>query len=139
MKTLKIASVISILFLFAGCGGLMNGKAEAEAAVTHFHALLDEGKLEAIWQEADASFRNAGPRAKFEDFLGAVRGKLGKVTSTSNGNWNVQTFNLKTTVSLKQETVFEKGKGTESFRFKIVGTNAVLLAYHIESMDLITK
>jgi hypothetical protein len=40
---------------------------------------------------------------------------------------------------MTQQTVFEHGQGTESFTFALAGTNAVLVAYNIQSMDLITK
>jgi len=40
---------------------------------------------------------------------------------------------------MTQKTVFENGQSTESFTFAIDGTNAVLLGYNIQSMDLITK
>ncbi|MGH7972148.1 MAG: hypothetical protein ACREIC_25825 [Limisphaerales bacterium] len=40
---------------------------------------------------------------------------------------------------MSQKTLFEKGEGTESFTFALDGTNAVLVGYNIQSMDLITK
>jgi hypothetical protein len=101
--------------------------------------MRDEGKLEDVWKEADPKFRAAITREKYDDFLGAVRRKLGKVISTSNLGWNISTFNFNTTVVMNQKTVFERGQGAESFTFSIAGTNAVLVGYNIQSMDLITK
>jgi len=71
--------------------------------------------------------------------MGAVQRKLGKVTSTSNAGWTVNSYNLTTTVLMTQKTVFEKGEGTESITFEMDGEKAVLLGYNIQSMDLITK
>ena len=122
-----------------GCGGFVKGKPAAERAIAQFHDSFSQGKLEDIWNGADPQFRTASTRQKYDDFMGAVQRKLGKVTSTSNTGWNIKTFNFKTTVYMVQETAFEKGQGTESFTFGINGTNAVLVGYNIQSMDLIIK
>ena len=138
MKTLK-AAVILVATALSGCQGLTEGKASSEKAIAHYHALYNMGNLEQIWRESDAEFRNASPRTNFDELLGAERRKLGNVVSTSNSGWNVQSFNLKTRVSMTQDTVFEHGKGTEAFTFKIDGTNALLVGYNIQSLDLMTK
>jgi hypothetical protein len=122
-----------------GCGGLSKGKAAAEKSIAQFHALYDQGKFDDIWKDADPQFRAASTRQKYDEFMGAVQRKLGKVKSTSNTGWNVRSFNFKTTVIMAQPTVFENGQGTESFTFVVDGTNAVLVGYNIQSMDLITK
>jgi hypothetical protein len=147
MNTLRrsIAGVFSIvLLIFAasaltGCGKLTEGKAAGQKAVTDFHALYNEGKVEDIWKQADPQFRSITTKQKYDDLMEAVQRKLGKVVSTSNNGWQVRSFNLKTTVLLAQSTAFEHGHGTESFTFALNGTNAVLVGYNIQSMDLITK
>jgi hypothetical protein len=125
--------------VLAGCGGFTKGKPAAEKAIAHFHDLFNEGKLDEIWKEADPAFRKASTRQKHDDLMNAVERKLGKVSSTATKTWGVRSFNFKTTVSMSQQTVFEKGQGTESFTFALDGTNAVLIGYNIQSMDLITK
>ena len=125
--------------VLAGCGRLTKGKAAGEYAITHFHDLYNEGESEVIWKHADPEFRIAASRQKFDDFMSAVQGKLGKVSSSTNDGWNLISLNLKTTVHMRQQTTFEKGQGTESFTFVVDGTNAALVAYNIQSMDLITR
>src|SRR5438477_159664 len=125
--------------LLLGCGGFTKGKPTAERAIAHFHDLYNQGKLDDIWNEAGSRFKSASSKQKFDEFMGAVQRKLGKVVSTANSGWNVKSFNLKTTVNMSQQTAFEKGQGAESFVFAIDGTNAVLLGYNIQSMDLIMK
>src|SRR5438105_417639 len=92
--------------LFVGCGGFTKGKPAAERAVVQFHNLYNEGKLDDIWKEANQQFRTASPKEKYNEFMGAVQRKLGKVTGTTNAGWNVKSFNLKTTVYLTQQTAF---------------------------------
>ena len=139
MKTLKISLVLLFATALFGCGGFTNGKPAAEKAVAHFHDLYNQGKLQDIWNQADPKFRSASTQPKYDDFMGAVQRKLGKVTSTSNTGWRVQSFNLKTMVFMSQKTIFENGEGAESFTFTLDGTNALLVGYNIQSMDLITK
>jgi len=139
MNASRAMLLILVGGILAGCQGLTEGKASSEKAIAHFHELYNQGNLEQIWQEADSQFRNASPRANYDELLGAEQRKLGKVVSTSNSGWNVQSFNLVTNVSMTQDTIFEHGKGTEAFTFKMDGTKAVLVGYNIQSMDLITK
>jgi hypothetical protein len=135
---MNIALTLLAVTLLAGCG-FVKDKSDADAAVTRFHDLYNQDKLDVIWNEADPAFCGATPHEKYNEFIGALERKLGKVVSTSNAGWSVKSYNLKTRVHLVQETVFEHGKGTESFTFVMSGTNAVLLAYNIQSMDLITR
>lgn len=139
MKRFRIALMLLLAAAWAGCGGFIKAKPAAERAIARFHELYNQGKLDDIWTEADPAFRSATAKSKYEEFMNAVSRKLGKVTSTSNANWNVRSYNLKTSVTMIQNTVFANGKGTETFRFAMNGTNAVLLAYNIQSMDLVTK
>ena len=139
MRIIRAAWVLFFAVALSGCGGFTQGKPAAEQAIAHFHDLYNEGKLNDIWEKADSQFRNASTKQKYDDFMGAVHRKLGKVTSTSNTGWKVQSFNLKTTVLMSQNTTFENGQGTESFTFMVNGTNAILVGYNIQSTDLITK
>lgn len=139
MKTIISIGLVYLGLYLASCSNPTAGKVKATASIAHFHEQYNGGKLDAIWDEAHAKFRSASTKEKYDVFLQAVQRKLGKVTSTTNVNWNVGTFNLKTTVRMAQKTVFEKGEGVESFTFEIDGENAVLVGYNIQSMDLITK
>ena len=119
MRPRKATLLIILTAALIGCGGFTKGKPAAEKAITQF--------------------RTASTKQKYEELMAAVQRKLGKVTSTSNSGWRVQSFNLQTTVLMSQNTTFEHGQGTESFTFALNGTNAALVAYNIQSMDLITK
>src|SRR5215471_4666202 len=127
MRIIRLAFVLLFAAALSGCGGFTTGKPAAEKAIAHFHDLYNEGKTEDIWEQADPKFRSASTKQKHGDFIGAVQRKLGKVTSTSNAGWRVQSFNLQTMVFMNQNTAFENGQGTESFSFVLNGTNAVLV------------
>ncbi len=139
MRAYKITLAILFTAALVGCGGFSRGKPTAEKAIAQFHELYNQGKLDDIWKGADAQFRTVSSKQQYDGLMTAVQRKLGKVTSTSNSGWRVQSFNLQTTVLMSQNTAFEHGQGTESFTFALHGTNAVLVGYNIQSMDLITK
>src|SRR5437868_3324336 len=111
LRKVSVPLAVFATVVLVGCGGMTKGKPAAEKAIAHFHNLFNEGKLDDIWNEASPDFRAASQKQKYDEFMGAVHRKLGKVTSTSNSGWNVRTFNLKTSVSMNQRTVFEQGQG----------------------------
>ncbi len=131
--------MLVLLALATGCGGLTKGKGAAEQGIAHFHDLYNQSKFDQIWQDASPKFRAASAKPKYDEFMAALQRKLGNVVSTTNTTWNVGTFNTETTARMAQHTIFEKGQGTESFTFSIDGTNATMVGFNIESMDLITK
>ncbi len=139
MKTITIAISVYLVLFAAGCRGFIKAKAAAENSIACFHQQYSDGKLDDIWKEAHATFRSASTKEKYDEFMSAVLRKLGRVKSTSGAGWRVNSHNLTTTVQMTQKTVFEQGEGTESFTFQMDGDKAVLVAYNIQSRDLITK
>jgi hypothetical protein len=139
LKAFEITLAMFFAATLAGCGDFTKGKPAAERAIAQFHESYNQGKLDDIWKGADPKFHTVATKRKYDEFMGAVQRKLGKVTSTANTGWKVQSFNLKTTIFMSQQTVFENGQGTESFTFALDGTNAVLVGYNVQSMDLVTK
>ncbi len=139
MKVRKFLFCLLITAALVGCESFTKGKGVAEQAILDFHALYNQGNIDEIWNDAAPEFRTASNRQKYDDFMGAMQRKLGRVTSSSNSKWNIQTFNLKTTVSMVPKTEFENGQGMEAFIFTMDGPNAVLLGYNIQSMDLVTR
>ena len=131
--------LIAACMALSGCGELIHGKSIAEPQVAVFHERLDGGRFEEIYSAADEDFRGAASKEKVFELFSAVERKLGKVKSSSTANWNVNTFNLVTSVVLVENTEFEHGKGTETFTFHVSGDKAVLVGYNINSLDMMTR
>lgn len=118
---------------------MFKGKKAAEQSIADFHRLYNAGKFAEIYSSSQSKFKEATTEKQFLEFVGAVQRKIGKVTQTANAGFNVGTFNLTTTVVLKQTTTFEHGTATETFTFQMDGDKAVLVGWQINSNDLILK
>ncbi len=111
----------------------------AQAAVVTFHADYNEGGYAAIYAAADDTFHNGTSQAGFVDYLSAVRRKLGKQVSSQMGRWNVHKGPLTTRVNLTFASHFEGGDAREDFIWTIVGDQARLVGYTINSTALVLK
>jgi hypothetical protein len=126
--TLTLMLACTALFT-GGCGGLVKGKGASDAAIAQFHQLYNEGKFDKIWKDAHSTFRSTSTKAKFNELMNETRRTLGKVKSTTTTGLKVNSYNFKTTVTMTQNTVFEKGKATETFTFEIEGNKAHMSSY----------
>ena len=141
MKKTALSIIPALAFVLGatGCSGFFKSKEAAENGVAQFHSAYNDGQFGTIYTNSAALFKNASTEKDFLDLLGAVKRKLGTVVSTQNTNFRVQSYNLTTTVTLQQNTVFQQGTATELFSFQMSGTNAILAGYHISSTALILK
>ncbi len=137
---LSLVLPLFVLMLAAlGCQTLTNGMPAAEKGVVTFHALMDDEKFSEIYDTSDERMKQSGPKEEIVEFLTAVRRKLGKVKSSTTENWQVQNYNMTSSIVLVQATEFENGKGNETFTFVIDGDSAKLSGYHISSNDMLIK
>ena len=141
MKNLSngLLTVVVVCLIVLGCSAYRDGKPAAEAQIVEFHSLYGERKFSELYSASHEKMKEASTETEFIDFLTAVESKLGKVTNSRQVNWRVQNFNLESFVEIIQDTEFEKGRGTETFTFLIEGKDAILVAYFINSNDLILK
>lgn len=139
MNKFLCAVIIATSLFFCGCGNIKQGMGAAEAQVVIFHQNYNNQNIEAILAASDPQFFDSTPKADMMKLYGAVYKKLGKVTDSQMQNFNMRTFNLDTLVSINQDTKYERGKGVESFTFRIKGNKAYLLGYYVNSPDLILK
>jgi hypothetical protein len=122
-----------------GCGEMVKGKSVAQPQIEIFHHQLASKQFEEIYSGSSDEFRRAAPQEKMIELFSAIDRKLGPVKSSATTSWNVRTFNFKTTAVIVRSTKFEHGSGIETFTFRVSGDKAVLMGYHINSLDLITK
>lgn len=118
---------------------MKKGNSLAKAQVVAFHEQYNNQDFDAMIDDAHPDMLKASPKDELTDLYSTVREKLGKVVDSKTVGWNINTINLKTTITLTQDTTFEEGKGQEIFTFRIQDEKARLLGYNINSNDLIMK
>ena len=127
----------SLLLAMGACSSAADMTASRHA-VEMFHFELDQANYAQIWKDTANEMRAAIPEAGLTKLLAAVHTKLGKVAETREVNWNVNYNTGGTFVTVTMHTRFDHGTGDETFVFKPAGTDAKLVGYHINSLDMMT-
>lgn len=134
----RVICLLSIFVaLLCGCGNMINSVNAANPRIELFHNQFNEQKWHLIFSSADPSFFKSTPQEDCIRFLTVVHRKLGNVIRSQNSDWNVNTNTSGTTITMTQDTQFEKGKAIETFVFTIRDQKAYLLDYNINSRELI--
>ena len=129
-----------LLALFMTACSPVKSKRDAEnLAVPHFHAQYNASRFTEIYNEATKDFRSATKKEEYDQFMAAVRRKLGAVKTTESRTWNVNVTPAGTQISLSYKTEFENGSGLEQFTWLDNGQGPKLMGYNINSNTLITK
>jgi hypothetical protein len=135
MRRIMIAALL--LGAAGGCSAVKDGQA-AQTAVARFHAMLDAGQFDALYDGSAPEMKAITPKPRFVDLLSAVHRKLGTVRSATQQGWNVNYGTGGGTVTLTYQTIFSGGSATEQFVYR-AGDAPALIGYNINSSDLIVK
>jgi opacity protein-like surface antigen len=128
----KLIMAAAALLAIAGCAG----KRSAEEAVAQFHQMLDAGRYQEIYQNSDPELKRITSEEQLTALLTQVHERLGAVRSSSQSGFNLNTNNGISRVELTYNTEFTGGRATENFNYRVEGTQARLVGYHINSNDL---
>lgn len=137
MRIAKILT-ISMLCLAGGCS-MSTDTTLAETQVTYFHMALDDGDGGKIYDESGEDLKRMSQRQEFVDLITAVHRKLGKVVASDKAGWNVNYNTGGRYVTLAYNTRFAQGRGAEQFVYRLSGHKALLVGYHINSNELVTR
>lgn len=137
MRAISLVAAVMVAVLCGGCKDMLKGHEESQKGVDDFHKLYNAGKYAEIFASADPDFGKAITLPDFQKFLDVVQRKLGKVKSSSEDGWRVNSLNGRTYVSLSEKTEFEKGEAVESFVFVMHDGQAFLYNYNVNSRALI--
>jgi hypothetical protein len=113
-------------------------KAQAVAGVDKFHQQLNDAKLDDIWNGADDAFRQdtlrlAGSKRPYDATMDELRYRLGRVVTSSTQELSVESADSLSTITLVQDTKFERGSAVEHFTFLTRGGVAKLRSYDFTS------
>jgi hypothetical protein len=136
---IAFASVLAAVLLLSASCGFAEGKGVAEKAVDQFHQQFNDEQYGEIYAGADAQFKRATTPAALTQLLQAVRRKIGTFKQARQTNFNIVSGTNGTSVTMAYASEFTQGNATEEFRYAIVGSKGVLVAYNISSPDLILR
>lgn len=135
--SLALTAVVLTYFMWQ-CGlALMQGHAQADVAVEHFHQELNQEQFEQIYQDADEGFASSGKSEELVKFLEAVHRKLGDANTATFRNINVNATTNGTFITTNYETSFARGSATETFTWVKQNGGLKLYGYHIQSRELV--
>jgi hypothetical protein len=139
MKRRTLIALLVGLTSLTSCKDMTKAKGLADTAIVDFHKQFNEQKFKELYTAGHADLKAAATEADFLKLLEAVHRKLGKQVKSTEAGWRVNTFNMKTSAVVTQNTEFEQGKGVETFTYVVSGTSCTLQGYHINSQDMMTK
>ena len=122
----------------AGCGAKKD-MGQAEEAVAAFHAQLNAGNFEQIYNDSDNLLKNATSQERFVNLLSAVHRKLGAVKSADRQGFFMNYNGQGETIRLTYKTQYDVDQASEEFVFHFNGKEPRLAGYHINSDALITQ
>lgn len=131
--------LLAIALFVVGCGDTLVGKENSEPEVVKFHQLLKDKQFDAMFEMTSEKFRSAQSKDKVVALFAAIDRKLGSLDKTKLINWNVNTYNMNTTVVLVYDSKFHEGDATETFTFHVEDKKPELIGYNISSLDMLIK
>jgi hypothetical protein len=135
-----LVAVGAYVMLLAACVSLSPStqqQASIEGLVVRFHALYNEGKFVAIYQEANDQVRSTCPEDEYTHTMSTIRSKLGKQLTSKQRSWNMRRGNAGTTINVSYDTTFESGKGMETFSILFNDGAGSLIGYTVTSNILV--
>lgn len=137
--------MIRVLVLIAILAATMSGcaitvdKTAAEQAVAKFHAQLDAGHFDEIYDGTSADLRKMSSKQDLVALLESVHHRLGTTKSSTEQSWTVNYRGSGSFVTLKYKTVYSEGEVDEQFIYKMQGNTPSLAGYHFNSSAQVIK
>ena len=133
---LVAAIVAGMALVLSTCGrGFYHNYNLSAAAVDRFHAELDQGDYDSIWENGTDDFRKISSRENISRFFQSAHQKLGnsgkKISVGFHVNWQARGV----WVSQVFDTQFAQAKARESFIWVIVNDEAKLQSYNVNPLN----
>lgn len=128
---------LAALFLFLGACNVVEDTAEADAAISVFHADYNAKNYDGIWLETSDTFRNVTSEKEFTNILQSAHAILGKVINSERSGWKSEITPQGTFLIISQSSKYENGSGTEIFTFEKTDNGSNLAGYSLNSDDLL--
>jgi hypothetical protein len=125
----RIVPAALCVLLLASCG-FREAREHAEEGVKEFHALMNKGQYDAIYDASDSQLKKSWSRTDFAAYLGDIHSRLGMAGRSVTQGFQVNASTaMGTEVALAVQTEFDHGMAQERFVWHIEGERAVLVDY----------
>ena len=125
MRSSVLGGICGCLLILTGCSSSDELQA-AEREVPRFRRMFDAGQFLQMYEQSAPELKGVTPKAKFIEFLTAVRSKLGTVKNAQRTSFNVRFGTGGTHVTLVYQSRFAAGSGVETFVYRTSGSEAKL-------------
>jgi uncharacterized protein DUF3887 len=132
----KMAVTLALAALGAGCSPLQDTRA-ADAGIATFHQKLNTQDFAGIYAGAGPEMKAATTQDALVRMLAAINRKLGKFQSGKDIGWNDNVNTSGHFLTVNYSAQYDRGAATESFVYRVDGSQAQLVGYHISSDALI--
>jgi hypothetical protein len=123
----------------AGCGDTIKGAEYAESTVAKFREQMKARQFEQIYDATGEEFKTATSRENGIALFAAVDRKLGGFKRAEKVNWAVNTNNMVTMAVVVYNSEYADGNATETFTVKVDDGKGELVAYNIQSLEMLIK
>ncbi|TXH43935.1 MAG: DUF4019 domain-containing protein [Burkholderiaceae bacterium] len=133
-----------LLMVGGGLGGaLLGGCMPSEKVLTRidpevdqFHARVQAGEDEAIWDDLDPSMQRLHPQAEWFDLLARIRDRLGEAQGKERVAHSIVERDGGQYVAASYKTRFAQGEAVEEFAFFVKGQLIRISRYNVHSSRL---
>jgi hypothetical protein len=141
MRLLNLISLTIVLLApLLSCTNIAQEKIAIDKSIMRFHDLYNNEDFESIWNEAGEKLRSASTKLDYEDYMKAIRRKLGRLLASSEVSLSFKKdLKLVTTLYELRDSKFEFGNGSEYFTFEMDDRQLSLIGYNVQSRTLILK
>jgi hypothetical protein len=129
----RAAPIVLAGVMLAACSALPDISTPAQEAVAHFHEMMTTGQVEQIYAESDDGFKAAATAEQVKQFMSVIDRKLGAIKGSESIGSMTNYGTAGVSITLKYKTEFERGTGTETFRYRLAGGKVLLAYYHVDS------
>ena len=120
----------------ASCSPGADTKA-AENGISSFHSDLNAGNFDKIYDGTGPEFKAVSTKDKFTQILKVVHSKLGGFKNGKSVGWNDNVTTNGHFVTMNYDANYEKGPASENFVFRVSGSEATLVGYHVNADALL--
>jgi len=127
---------LAVTALAAACSPLQDTKA-ADAGIAAFHQKLNASDFAGIYSGGTPALKANNPQADLVQMFAAIHRKLGAFQSGTDVGWYESLNTGAHFLTINYSARYERGAASESFVYRIDGSQAQLDGYHVTSKALI--